>query len=86
MGGRPVSSLAVIAEGDDPELVVRARELGDQLGIPVVEREGGEFELVLAVTAVNLLLAGLALVALKRLQCRALNNRNVVARKIVRTQ
>ncbi len=54
MGGRPVSSLAVIAEGDDPELVVRARELGDQLGIPVVEREGGEFELLLAVTAERL--------------------------------
>ncbi|MBT5774833.1 MAG: class I SAM-dependent methyltransferase, partial [Dehalococcoidia bacterium] len=54
MGGRPVSSLAVIVESDDPELEVRARELGDQLGVPVVDREGGEFELLLAVTAERL--------------------------------
>jgi 16S rRNA (guanine1516-N2)-methyltransferase len=49
-----VSSLAVLAEGDKPELEVRARELSAQLGVPVVDREGGEFDLLLAVTAERL--------------------------------
>lgn len=54
MGVRPVSSLAVTVAGDDPELKVRARELGDRLGVPMVERESGEFELLLAVTVERL--------------------------------
>ena len=45
-----MSSLAVLAEGDSSELIERARELGDRLGVPVVEDDGGEFELLLAVT------------------------------------
>lgn len=49
-----MSSVAVLIEGDGPELVAGARELAGQLGVTVVDDESGGFELLLVVTAERL--------------------------------